>query len=441
MDDGVSHIMELTEMSYSVLVCDDDPELAQECVEHIKNVAPKEYDIRTEPNEFVHDATRELLRRRGAARERYEVNMRCIAEGGDKRQIETVSALGEAPAATSPKQKDEPCLFDGVDILIIDYDLIHISDDNTEYTGESLARLARMFSDCSVVVVLNQFRHIDFDLSMRADLASHADLNIDARRLWAPGLWRRHAWKGFRPWTWQVLSGAVEAQRARESAMSEALDRPIIEIFGMQLDDVARLSDSAFGFIAPDAEDFETLEKQTLRSFLSTTANGLDSRSLLETDLVAAVRFGAARIGKWLEREVLGPQDVLIDVPHMLSRFPFLLGDDVSNAGAWNEAIHRPERLKVMIDESHWFQPAECLSRPAVWCQRLEANESIKQLRASFDYSSVPSIAFMEDCSIFTDVAEGQEFRAGFHNAFDRRFVKRLEGVHYGPQRRFAFGK
>ena len=41
------------------------------------------------------------------------------------------------------------------------------------------------------------------------------------------------------------------------------------------------------------------------------------------------------------------------------------------------------------------------------------------------------------DCSEFADISEGTEFRAGFHNAFDRRFVRRVAGVRYGPQRRF----
>ena len=426
-------------MTYSVLVLDDDPGLANDCVEDIKSVAPEEYIVRTEPNRAVHEATREILRRRGAARKEYERIEKNKTMDDGNHDTERLSLRRGTHKTTS--WKGEHCLFDKIDILIIDYDLMHIGDDNTEYTGESLARLARMFSNCSVVVVLNQFDQLDFDLSLRGHLASHADLNIDVKHLATPGLWQIPPWVGYRPWSWQTLSQAVETQRARESAMNKALDRPIVEMFGMQLDDVSRLSDSAFGFIAPNADDFANLEKQTLRSFLSTTADGLDSRSLVETDLSAAVRFGAARIGKWLEREVLGPQDVLLDVPHLLQRFPFLLGKDVANVRAWNEAMHRSDRLKNVIDDSYWFQPAECLSRPAVWCQRLEADENIKELRAQFDYSSAPDIAFMEDCSVFADIADGQEFRAGFHNAFDRRFVKRLDGVRYGPQRRFAFGK
>ena len=439
MDHGISDIMEFIEVTYSVLVCDDDPGFAKESVQDINAVAPEDYRVHTEPNKAVHDATREILRRRGVARKEYERIKEGKAVGDGNAQTERLS-LPRGTGETNSWNGGH-CLFDEIDILIIDYDLIHIGDDNTEYTGESLARLARMFSSCSVVVVLNQFDQVDFDLSLRGHLASHADLNIDVRRLATPGLWRNPPWEGYRPWSWQTLSQAVETQRARERAMREALDRPIVEIFGMQRADVSRLSDSAFGFIAPNAADFEALRRQTLRSFLSTTANGLDSNTLLETDLSAAVRFAAARIGKWLEREVLGPQDILIDLPHLLQRFPFLLGKEVSNVNAWNEAVHRPDLMKQVIDDSYWFQPAECLSRRAVWCQRLEADENIKDERAIFDYSSAPSIAFMEDCSVFADMAEGKEFRAGFHNAFDRRFVKRLDDVRYGPQRRFAFGK
>ena len=97
--------------------------------------------------------------------------------------------------------------------------------------------------------------------------------------------------------------------------MALALDSPIVDTFGMQVTDASRLSDSAFGFIAPDAEDFDSLQRRTFKSFLTTTPDGRDAESLLDTaESPAAVRFVAARIGKWLERELLGPQDVLIDV-------------------------------------------------------------------------------------------------------------------------------
>ena len=128
-----------------------------------------------------------------------------------------------------------------------------------------------------------------------------------------------------------------------------------------------------------------------------------------------------------------------MDVPHLLQRFPFLLGRDVSSAEAWNLTIHEPQYLEDKFDSSYWFEPATCLSKPAVWCRRLETDDDFNKTRADFDYSRVPDIVFMEDASRFYPFSEGKQFRAGFHNFFDRRMVKEYRGIRYGPQRRFAF--
>ena len=397
-------------MTYTVLVCDDDVDLAAGWSEEIRQVAPAQYEIGPAPTrDDVRDGTKEILLRRGAAR-----------DGEPREQLE--------------------CLFDGVDILLIDYDLVHIDDDNAQHTGESVARLVRTFSDCTVAVVLNQFPGVHFDLSLRGHITSHADLNIDVDLIANPGLWHSPPWEGFRPWYWQTLARAVDSQRAREEIVASAMAKPILDCFRMQAEDASRLSDSAFAFVAPDAEDFPALQAKTFESFLSMTADGRDAASLLDTNPAAAASFVAARLGKWLEREVLGPQDVLVDVPHLLQRYPFLMGEAVSDVGAWNNTIHDVDRLKEVIQQHYWFEPQDCLSKPAVWCQRLEMDEKFTEFRQSFDYSSVPEVVFSEDCSVFIDISEATEFRAGFHNSFDRRFVSRLEDIQYGPQRRFAFG-
>ena len=398
-------------MSYSVLVCDDDPRFATECVEKIEELDIDEYRVRTEGNDIVRTSTNELLERRRKARDGKNFT------------------LGS-------------CIFDDLDILIIDYDLLYIDKHNTAYTGESVARLVRSFSNCAVVVVLNQFAAVDFDLSLRGHLESHADLNINASQIANPGLWRNPPWQEFRPWSWQTLSKAVESQRTRERAFRDGLNEPIVDIFEMKLEDATRLSDTAFSFISPDIDNFDSLRQQTLKDFLSKTPDGRDVLTGLElSNSSYAVRFGAARIGKWLDREVLGPQDVLIDVPHLLLRFPFLLGDELSDTDAWNHVVHHHQPLKDVINAEYWFEPEDCLSKPAVWGRRLEADDEFSRRREDgVDYSRVPNIVFMEDCSEFADISRGTEFRAGFHNAFDRRFVKQISDVRYGPQRRFAFG-
>ena len=332
------------------------------------------------------------------------------------------------------------CLFDGVDILVADYDLVYIEEGGAQHTGESIARLARTFAGCAVVVVLNQFEAIDFDLSLRGHLESHADLNIDGDRITTPGLWSLPPWEGFRPWYWQTLGDAVETQRAREKLVTEFFAKPIVEALGMRQEDAARLSDTAFGFIAPTAEDFAALQHQTFQAFLSTAQGGRDAEALLNMDQAGAGRFVAARLGKWLEREVLGPQEVLLDVPHLLQRFPFLMGDRIEDPDAWNEAVHEVGWLRETLGEDVWFGPSKCLSRPAVWFQRIEEDREIEEKRATFDFSVVPELVFLEDRSIFAPMSEAKEFRAAFHNSYDRRFVKPVEEIRYGPQRRFAFG-
>lgn len=398
-------------MTFSVLICDDEPDQAEIWIEEVEKCAPKNtYDILKPPsNEEVSGAMKEILLRRGAVRE----------------------GVG--------RQRGE-CLFDEVDILVIDYDLVHIDENEAQHTGESIARLARTFSDCSVTVVLNQFQGIDFDLSLKGHLSSHADLNINGNLLKIPGLWQPPPWDDFRPWHWQTLSQAVETQKTRENHIKRSLDQPIVEFFGMQSEDTLRLSDTAFGFVAPEAKNFEELQKQDFRSFVSSAQGNRDTRALLKFDEPAAVRFIAARIGKWVERELLGPQDVLLDVPHMLQRFPFLMGDDVTEIHAWNGMIHETRKLRETPVNDYWFEPENFLSRPAVWCQRLEADEEFSKERANFDYSKVPDLVFLEDLSVFARISDAKEFRAGFHNSYDRRFVKDVPEFDYSPKRRFAFG-
>ena len=397
-------------MTLRVLVCDDDPELGAGWVASITEVVPAEYQVLPLPGQGeIRKAAQELLHRRSAARE------------------------------GSLRAKDE-CLFDDIDILLVDYDLLHVDEDNAQHTGEGLGRLARMFSNCGVVVVLNQFPGLHFDLSLRGHLGSHADVNIDGDLLACPGLWRDPPWEGFRPWVWQTLANAVATQRRRENIVREMFDQPIADVFGIQTEDAARLSDSAFGFVAPGAEDYRSFGAVTFQNFLSVTSGGRDARALHAFDAAAAVRFSAARIGKWLEREVLGPQDALIDVPHLLQRFPFLLGMNVVELDAWNGSIHDISGLKEQIDTTYWFQPEGFLSRPAVWGQRFQNDPEIARLRSEFDFGVVPNFVFAEDRSAFVEISEAKEFRAGFHNPFDRRFLCPVQGMRYAPQRRLAFG-
>ena len=330
-------------MTCRVLVCDDDHELAKDWVKAIREVVTNDYKVLDAPDtDDVRASAQKLLHRRSALRQ------------------------GKEPEKQS-------CIFDDVDILVIDYDLLHVDEDNAQYTGEGLGRLVRMFTECSVVVVLNQYPQAQFDLRLRGHLQSHADLNVDAELVLAPGLWRDPPWQNFRPWKWQTLFRAVGTQRERERAFEADLDRSILDTLGMRTEDASRLSDSAFGFLSPTANSYQSLREVTFRSFLRNASDGRDARAISDSHKRAAVRVASARIGKWLEREVLGGQDVLIDIPHLLQRFPFVLGDQIAHLEAWNEAIHDDNTLGDVIGDDSWFDRGPILSRPAIWASRISS--------------------------------------------------------------------
>ena len=394
---------------YTVLICDDS-EVGTKLAGEVGKAAPEDlYDVlKAPPHEDVQCAIKEMFARQNDMR-------------------------------GSGKRHRSACLFDDANILILDYDLLHVDKDNARHTGESMARLARLFSSADVVVVYNQFQGAHFDLSLRGNLSSHADLNLQADLLGNLGLWTDPPWEGFRPWHWQTLHRAVETQQAREKLVLEHFDKAIVDVLRMREEDLLCLSDASIGFIAPDARDLAGVRKRTFKSFASTLSNG--KRALAHLDNEAACRFVAARIGKWLEREVLGPQNVLIDLPHLIQRFPFLWEEDLANPAIWTAAVRGGEEVKRRVPKGCWFEPAGFLSRPAVWSSRLLEQAGIREMRASFDYSRVPPLVFLEDTSTFEELQRATQFRAGHHNAYDRRFAKCVAGKVYAPQRRFAFAE
>ena len=397
-------------MTYSVLICDDDTDICSLWVETVRSVAPPEhYEVLEPPSRSaLQDAIQEVFARQSA-----------LLDGNVREQAR--------------------CMFDGADVLILDYDLLHIDERHARHTGESLARLVRLCTTAGVVVVVNQFG-THFDLSLRGHLSSHADLNLRAELLGSPGLWTDPPWDGFRPWHWQTLHRAVETQKARQQLVAEHFDEAIIDVLGMREEDLLGLTDTAVGFIAPKARDWEGARTRTFKSFAESIGNGKCTSDLLKLDKAAAYRFAASRIGKWLERRVLGPQNVLIDLPHLIQRFPFLLEDDLANPAIWTAAVCGGEEVKRRIPEGCWFEPAG-LSRPAVWSARLEEHKGIRERRASFDYSRVPPLVFLEDMSAFGKLQEATQFRAGHHNVYDRRFAQCVTGKTYAPQRRLAFAE
>lgn len=398
-----------------VRVCDDVEAIADGWVTAIKAETPDNYDVARMPN-AKQEVSNLLLRKLAAEK-------------------------GENPLA-------HECGFDGVDILAVDYDLLHLDEEGSRTTGEGVARLARTFSNCGVVVVMNQYKGPQFDLGMRGHLDSFADVNIDATLVGRPALWRdlEPVDQQFDPTTWTPLPqllGAVKALSADLEA--NGFDAPLMPIIGLAEKALASFSDTAFGFLSLEAETADALAKLTSRDFLM---------RCLTDELVGKLEahaprilydFTAFRLAKWLERAVLRPMDVLIDGAHLIDRLPFMIDPakvDMANATEWAKAASEPQvALRWDILEQYYNEKASSvLGRIVFDWYRLADDEKIDELQDAYLDEQPERFFLAEDTSRFVAREAVMRYRADFHNFGDRRAIERLPDLTYGPMRRVSFG-
>jgi hypothetical protein len=338
------------------------------------------------------------------------------------------------------KPDHSPSIFDDADILIADYDLLYL-DETERVTGEGIARLVRGLTGCGPIIVLNQNPDIDFDLKMLGDMDSLADLNVPAKHAPAKGLWTNSSGVGFRPWHWPLLLKEVNNHRARIASLIDNLDTPILEFFKFNKERLERISRSALGFLHPTKEPHIV----TFRDFVLESGNAVDRRMAQDVskDDTQICSIAAARIHKWLERMVLGPQNVLVDMPHLVSRYPLLLQADPSILESYNttcDISKLPEMLLIEEVLSMQFGSTAWLSRPAFWWADIEDNDKIQQMFDEFEFPEIEYV-FREDTSDFSIESECEEFVAAFHSTYDRRYISTIRkgiDLKYGPIVRLA---
>lgn len=371
---------------------------------------------------------------------RNEFDVEAPAKSDVRDWIDELSARRKALRSNEPRENG-PCSFDEADIVVVDYDLMFLGDDqNTEITAETVSHLARAFADCGAIVVLNQGARCDFDLTLKGHPESRADLNIPGDRLANEGLWAQ-PFSGFRPWYWPLLSRAAERQLARVDEIAERLDTPIFAHLGFPEAIENRISRSALAFLGSETPPRDV----TFRQFVTDSGNGADARDV-DTGIGAhdriAARIAAARLSKWLERMVLASQDILVDAPHLIERMPFLLSGDRNNIESWQETvdIENPSGICLDLVEKYRFGADNWLSRPAFWWPEVDDDETIRQMMLDDHNGNPLDLVFREDVSNFGPRAESREFVAAFHSAFDRRWVAEPREMHmaYAPSVRFA---
>ena len=346
--------------------------------------------------------------------------------------------------------------IDNASIFFIDYDLLSNPEEEGEkdeefftgsLTGEIVAYLARCFSRCKLIVGLNQYGNNPFDLTLRGDLDSFADLNLGENQLSNPYLWKGD-WLGsrrggYRPWSWPNLLTSIHNFDESTKEVHEKLDKPIYKVLGFDPEVFQLLPREIIQFIGKSQG--EELFQTTFREFVTKSGNGLrskDTRKLKKgiNDLVLA-RVGAARISKWLEQLVLPEQDILVDAPHLVSRYPSLIIGDKEKIGVWNKTAQLVDSselgIKADLIDPYRFEKTHWISRPVWFWDKLCESEDIKEVTEPW-LTVIPDWVFCEDTSCFHKQTDCKEFLADIASPFARRFVKNFDGVNYQPRVRFS---
>jgi len=367
----------------------------------------------------------------------------AIAELGKRRET---SRRSGRQAATAEKHQ-----FDAAAILVIDYDLLNV-DPTSGMNGENVAYLARCYSDCGLIIGLNQHdRENFFDLSLKGHPESFADINLSADQLGNPGLWRE-PWTGFRPWCWPLLPAAAAALERRVEGLTQHLDDSILEFLRFPAEAISSMPRSTIEYLGGE----KSPEKTTFRDFALKSSMGLRGRDKIRAETRMA-RIAAARVGKWLERVVLPGQDILVDAPHLASRFPSLLRGDTDKVATWNmsASLFPPKSLwseKAQLRQKtagHALPEENWLSRAAWFWGEVRKIEDIEEVRNPWS-SERSDFVFCEDVSRFHPQREVREFVADLASPFVRRYVidtnacsnrklaEALREVNYRPKVRFS---
>lgn len=328
--------------------------------------------------------------------------------------------------------KDDPISLDRASIFVIDYDLF---DTHAFLTGEDIAYLVRCFSTCGLIVALNQYPRIDFDLTLKGHLESFADLNINGAHLSNPNLWGGEA-DGFYPWYWPSLPRFEQTFSNRVDDVRSNLKEPIWSVLGFEEDIFEILPRSISQFIGSDPVE------TTFEKFVKESGNGTRQNDAENANEEMLARVGAARISKWLERDILSELDILVDAPHLVIRYPSLIQGDQEKIEAWNMTTKRDSHTELGLDtekiEPFRFKKQFWLSRPAWFWDGVRDCNDVLEVREPWE-TFQPDWVFCEDISRFYDGDDYRKFVANVESPFTRRYVKEIEDIKYQPRVRFSF--
>lgn len=342
------------------------------------------------------------------------------------------------------------CLFDGADIVILDYDLQNLekNDDSEWATGAEVAIAARGYSTSGMLVLANSMGINRFDLTMTKGISSRADLDIGSEQILNPGLWSPDKAEGFRPWHWPVMLEWPKRYLAAVEWLSKRLDNPIFKELGLEATgdgDAHVSSDQWVDYLGIDPKT------TTFRSLVRTH----QYLPIRDRDVVAGsdgqcARVAAAIIKGWFDRVLVPSQETVIDAPHLAYQMPWLLRD-ANDVACWKDAADLAgcgNAFKIDLSE-FTYQPNSLASRPVYFRKRFLNNAKAAEPHG-FNYADTPDLVFCEDVSAFVEFTISRPFPSSLPGSDRQRFVadpekvaspegpQRLNNVDYEPSSLFA---
>jgi hypothetical protein len=367
----------------------------------------------------------------------------------------------------------ETLKLDTVDIALFDNNLAHLRNTGSRLTAESVVGYVRAFTKVGYLVSLNKNPDVDFDLRfLVGDYETRADLAINASHLDHAGLWVLESTadgRDFAPWYWPRLNGVVGRRREQVAFVRKNLDKSVLETleFPTDEDSIGYMSLHAIGALSPLAQSDahsklgKPLSEVTFRDVFKSKSRSLpalEEREKLASAIGASdsadelvARVVAADIDLWFRRDILGPQEMLVDIPHLVVRMPFLLGAKVKDVKSWAGVVAdaRPpfgldQDLYSRYLEPAMFRHAEWTGVPALWWPLLKNNDQLGDLFFTSAQEDWLDLVFCEDISDFRprqnseEGASPMEFSGEFEGSWARRHVARLDRIAYAPLSRLS---
>lgn len=347
---------------------------------------------------------------------------RTLIKGADARRR-------RAREQSDPFAADLPCDLDTVDVLVVDYDLQELLEVGEWSTGLQVATLARALSRVKAIVLVNQFGTNSFDLTLSKHAYSHADLDVGSGQLLNPAFWDRSRVDGYAPWGWN--DGVLRTSARMEETLRwvvPRLDSPVLTSLGFttaadESTASRRLPKELWQECVEDpSHTFRELVRES--EFLTPK-----DRGAIATFDEPCARVAGALVAHWLERWVIPTNEILIDLPHMASAYPWLLRSK-EDIECWQTTTSIDNGFDALVPEvrDHAFEPGFPLPRPVVWRHAVVEDARLAEPKG-FTYDGFPDLVFCEDTSKFQPFEDTRAFSCRLPGGDPQRFVALPERV------------